>query len=58
MDPRALRALLQIRINARAARADSHVQVSAAVVQRWISEEIGALASELKHARELRRPVN
>ena len=58
IDIQALRALLQVRINARAARADHRVDMSPAMIQRWIREEMDALAAELKRAQALAKPLN
>lgn len=58
IDIKALRVLLQSRISARAARADQGVLLSPALVKRWVAEEMTAITAELKHARELARPIN
>lgn len=47
IDAEALQTSLEKRLRARAARADSAVELTAETLQRWVQEELHALLEEL-----------
>lgn len=59
LDAEVLQASLNRRIQARAARADSGVEISGETLRRWAEEELESLVRELAHAHSVaRRPLN
>ncbi len=53
IDAEALQTSLERRLRARAARADSAVELTAETLQRWVQEELRALLEELALVQEL-----
>ncbi len=53
IDAEALQSSLEKRLRARAARADSGVELTAETLQRWVQEELHSLLEELAIVQEL-----
>lgn len=53
IDAEALQTSLEKRLRARAARADSAVELTAETLQRWVQEELHSLLEELALVQEL-----
>jgi len=53
IDAEALQTSLETRLRARAARADSAVELTAETLQRWVQEELRSLLEELAVVQEL-----
>jgi predicted kinase len=53
IDAEALQTSLEKRLRARAARADSAVELTAETLQRWVQEELRSLLEELAVVQEL-----
>ena len=53
IDAEALQTSLEKRLRARAARADSAVELTAETLQRWVQEELQSLLEELALVQEL-----